>query len=257
MRNLSGNKGKIIGIVIVCILIVASIATYALANRNKKAENTNETVVEATTEIKTETLETEKIEETETAEEETEENNSIDIDYVAAFTCTDTDEESLIGLVKNTVNYTKIQLDYNLTESKLYTPVLSKALDSFTQTKTGAIDANSTFDYGENGNPCATANPETDSWTYNDVAGMIGYFIFTADGEHNSIDYMQAQTSDFLKEFLINDFYHADANSFSNFELSGVTGETFNKSNYPMEVNYKLQFKYNGQIYTAGMRTFF
>ncbi len=39
--------------------------------------------------------------------------------------------------------------------------------------------------------------------------------------------------------------------SFSDFELAGATNEYFSPSKDSMEINYKLQFKYNGQTYTA------
>ena len=74
---------------------------------------------------------------------------------------------------------------------------------------------------------------------------------FYLDDSSKSIDYMFTQTGEFLKEFFINDFYHADENSFSDFELAGATNEYFSPSKDSMEINYKLQFKYNGQIYTA------
>lgn len=221
---------------------------------DQTAADTDNTVAETVTEQETETQKaTEEVSEvvTETETEEATEIEVYDENIITGLSTEQTDEDSLINLVKNTVVSVKSQMDYNLKETGDSVRVLSKALDSFTQTKTGAIDPNSVFDYGEEGNPFSEANIETDSWTYNDVAGSIGYFVFYLDDSSKSIDYMFTQTGEFLKEFFINDFYHADENSFSDFELAGATNEYFSPSKDSMEINYKLQFKYNGQIYTA------
>lgn len=221
---------------------------------DQTAADTDNTVAETVTEQETETQKaTEEVSEvvTETETEEATEIEVYDENIITGLSTEQTDEDSLINLVKNTVVSVKSQINYNLKETGDSVRVLSKALDSFTQTKTGAIDPNSVFDYGEEGNPFSEANIETDSWTYNDVAGSIGYFVFYLDDSSKSIDYMFTQTGEFLKEFFINDFYHADENSFSDFELAGATNEYFSPSKDSMEINYKLQFKYNGQIYTA------
>lgn len=221
---------------------------------DQTAADTDNTVAETVTEQETETQKaTEEVSEvvTETETEEATETEVYDENIITGLSTEQTDEDSLINLVKNTVVSVKSQMDYNLKETGDSVRVLSKALDSFTQTKSGAIDPNSVFDYGEEGNPFSEANAETDSWTYNDVAGSIGYFVFYLDDSSKSIDYMFTQTGEFLKEFFINDFYHADENSFSDFELAGATNEYFSPSKDSMEINYKLQFKYNGQTYTA------
>lgn len=221
---------------------------------DQTAADTDNTVAETVTEQETETQKaTEEVSEvvTETETEEATEIEVYDENIITGLSTEQTDEDSLINLVKNTVVSVKSQMDYNLKETGDSVRVLSKALDSFTQTKSGAIDPNSVFDYGEEGNPFSEANAETDSWTYNDVAGSIGYFVFYLDDSSKSIDYMFTQTGEFLKEFFINDFYHADENSFSDFELAGATNEYFSPSKDSMEINYKLQFKYNGQTYTA------
>ena len=221
---------------------------------DQTAADTDNTVAETVTEQETETQKaTEEVSEvvTETETEEATETEVYDENIITGLSTEQTDEDSLINLVKNTVVSVKSQMDYNLKETGDSVRVLSKALDSFTQTKSGAIDPNSAFDYGEEGNPFSEANAETDSWTYNDVAGSIGYFVFYLDDSSKSIDYMFTQTGEFLKEFFINDFYHADENSFSDFELAGTTNEYFSPSKDSMEINYKLQFKYNGQTYTA------
>lgn len=221
---------------------------------DQTAAGTDNTVAETVTEQETETQKaTEEVSEvvTETETEEATEIEVYDENIITGLSTEQTDEDSLINLVKNTVVSVKSQMDYNLKETGDSVRVLSKAIDYFTQTKSGAIDPNSAFDYGEEGNPFSEANSETDSWTYNDVAGSIGYFIFYLDDSSKSINYMFTQTGEFLKEFFINDFYHADENSFSDFELAGATNEYFSPSKDSMEINYKLQFKYNGQIYTA------
>ena len=221
---------------------------------DQTAADTDNTVAETVTEQETETQKaTEEVSEvvTETETEEATETEVYDENIITGLSTEQTDEDSLINLVKNTVVSVKSQMDYNLKETGDSVRVLSKALDSFTQTKSGAIDPNSVFDYGEEGNPFSEANAETDSWTYNDVAGSIGYFVFYLDDSSKSINYMFTQTGEFLKEFFINDFYHADENSFSDFELAGATNEYFSQSKDSMEINYKLQFKYNGQTYTA------
>lgn len=221
---------------------------------DQTAAGTDNTVAETVTEQETETQKaTEEVSEvvTETETEEATEIEVYDENIITGLSTEQTDEDSLINLVKNTVVSVKSQMDYNLKETGDSVRVLSKALDSFSQTKSGAIDPNSVFDYGEEGNPFSEANAETDSWTYNDVAGSIGYFVFYLDDSSKSIDYMFTQTGEFLKEFFINDFYHADENNFSDFELAGATNEYFSPSKDSMEINYKLQFKYNGQIYTA------
>ena len=221
---------------------------------DQTAADTDNTVAETVTEQETETQKaTEEVSEvvTETETEEATEIEVYDENIITGLSTEQTDEDSLINLVKNTVVSVKSQMDYNLKETGDSVRVLSKAIDYFTQTKSGAIDPNSAFDYGEEGNPFSEANSETDSWTYNDVAGSIGYFIFYLDDSSKSINYMFTQTGEFLKEFFINDFYHADENSFSDFELAGATNEYFSPSKDSMEINYKLQFKYNGQTYTA------
>lgn len=221
---------------------------------DQTAADTDNTVAETVTEQETETQKaTEEVSEvvTETETEEATEIEVYDENIITGLSTEQTDEDSLINLVKNTVVSVKSQMDYNLKETGDSVRVLSKALDSFTQTKSGAIDPNSVFDYGEEGNPFSEANAETDSWTYNDVAGSIGYFVFYLDDSSKSINYMFTQTGEFLKEFFINDFYHADENSFSDFELAGATNEYFSPLKDSMEINYKLQFKYNGQTYTA------
>lgn len=221
---------------------------------DQTAADTDNTVAETVTEQETETQKaTEEVSEvvTETETEEATEIEVYDENIITGLSTEQTDEDSLINLVKNTVVSVKSQMDYNLKETGDSVRVLSKAIDYFTQTKSGAIDPNSAFDYGEEGNPFSEANSETDSWTYNDVAGSIGYFIFYLDDSSKSINYMFTQTGEFLKEFFINDFYHADENSFSDFELAGATNEYFSPSKDSMEINYKLHFKYNGQTYTA------
>ena len=219
---------------------------------DQTAADTDNTVAETVTEQETETQKaTEEVSEVVTETEEATETEVYDENIITGLSTEQTDEDSLINLVKNTVVSVKSQMDYNLKETGDSVRVLSKALDSFTQTKSGAIDPNSAFDYGEEGNPFSEANAETDSWTYNDVADSIGYFVFYLDDSSKSIDYMFTQTGEFLKEFFINDFYHADENSFSDFELAGATNEYFSPSKDSMEINYKLQFKYNGQTYTA------
>lgn len=221
---------------------------------DQTAADTDNTVAETVTEQETETQKaTEEVSEvvTETETEEATEIEVYDENIITGLSTEQTDEDSLINLVKNTVVSVKSQMDYNLKETGDSVRVLSKAIDYFTQTKSGTIDPNSVFDYGEEGNPFSEANTETDSWTYNDVAGSIGYFVFYLDDSSKSINYMFTQTGEFLKEFFINDFYHADENSFSDFELAGATNEYFSPSKDSMEINYKLQFKYNGQTYTA------
>lgn len=191
---------------------------------DQTAADTDNTVAETVTEQETETQKaTEEVSEvvTETETEEATEIEVYDENIITGLSTEQTDEDSLINLVKNTVVSVKSQMDYNLKETGDSVRVLSKAIDYFTQTKSGAIDPNSVFDYGEEGNPFSEANAETDSWTYNDVASSIGYFVFYLDDSSKSIDYMFTQTGEFLKEFFINDFYHADENNFSDFELAG------------------------------------
>lgn len=219
------------------------------ANSSEQAiTDAGSTAAEGVTEKETEEV-TETV--TEAVTEEATETEVYDPEIIAGLSTEQSDEDSLINLVKNTVISVKSQMDYNLKEANASTVILSKALDSFTQTKTDAIDPNSIFDYGEEGNPYAETIPEMNTWTYNDVAGSIGYFVFYITDDTKSISYMFTQKGEFLKEFFINDFYHADENSFSDFELSGVTDEKFSPSKDTMDINYKLQFKYNGQTYTA------
>lgn len=247
-------KKKLLTASLGIMLSVCLFAGCGADTADQTAADTDNTVAETVTEQETETQKaTEEVSEvvTEAVTEEATETEVYDENIITGLSTEQTDEDSLINLVKNTVVSVKSQMDYNLKETDDSVRILSKALDSFTQTNSGAIDPNSAFDYGEEGNPFSEANAETDSWTYNDVAGSIGYFVFYLDDSSKSIDYMFTQTGEFLKEFFINDFYHADENSFSDFELAGATNEYFSPSKDSMEINYKLQFKYNGQTYTA------
>lgn len=211
----------------------------------------DENISTVATEQETQEVKVSEAVETEELLEITEATEELENDVF--YTTVDTDKDSLIKLVKNTILLSNEQINYNLKEdNELVDIVFSPAVNAFREAKKGSFDLNQTFDYGENGNPFSEIDSNTDNWTYLDMAGMIGYFVFFNEESNIKLENMSITTDKYLKNFFANDFFDADTEKFSDW---GISEENYvfsnNNSSIDLTIKFNVDFNYENEEYTA------
>lgn len=260
------QKKKIMAVAgIIALACIGAGACAGSSNENNEAVESSDNVIEESSVIvSTEEAVTLETDESTDSEETTEPES--EVPYVALYTSTDTDKESLTELVKNTIISVRSQINFNLSETtdhaKMFkNSVLNPALTAFADADVNNdnndsdIDLTQKFNYGNDVNPFVDANAESNNWTYEDIAGVLGYFIFTFDENNKTTDYIQPVTDEYMKHFFIYNFYNCDVNNIDNssWDLSGVTNTFYGTDKSPItyEVNYAMSFKHDGVSYKA------